>query len=169
MHFRKNNTSCFHVENCIVWCHGLHLYVYFGLFVFYLLIANCSFWQCPRTFSFVVVIHLKNVSHFSLMFYFWTYCFFLVGFVGPVFWLWRRNWAVVCLWARLVPGAKHAGAGVPGRHQCQEGAKRACGVLAREKGLRATRQDALLTSDNSLTKKRHWTSLNFLNFTESAK
>lgn len=38
----------------------------------------------------VVVIHLKNVSHFALMFYFWTYCFFLVGLVGPVFGEWRR-------------------------------------------------------------------------------
>ena len=48
--------------------------------------------------------------------------------------------------------AGHAGAGGPGRHRRQEGAKRACGVLAKGMGPCASRQGALWSGDRSLTK-----------------
>ena len=63
----KKNTSCFHVENCIVVRRGLHLYVDFGLPAFYLLIvsgsADTHFFVCCYSFK-------KCFSFFFLMFYF---------------------------------------------------------------------------------------------------
>ena len=50
------------MENCIVVRRGLHSYVDFGLPAFYLLIVSGS--ADAHIFLFVV-IHLKNVSHFS--------------------------------------------------------------------------------------------------------
>ena len=64
---QKKNTSCFHVENCIVVRRGLHLYVDFGLPAFYLLIvsgsADALFFVCCYSFK-------KCFSFFFLMFYF---------------------------------------------------------------------------------------------------
>ena len=70
----------------------------------------------------------------------------------------ERRSAVVCLLSAATGGpdaSEDAGEGGPARHQRQEGSTHACEAPDKREGLHATRHGAMLTSDNSLTKKRH--------------
>ena len=51
--------------------------------------------------------------------------------------------------------AKHAGAGVPGRHRRQEGAKHACGASDKQARLRASSQTHSEHVTEVLSEKRH--------------
>ena len=51
--------------------------------------------------------------------------------------------------------AEAIGVGDARRHRHLRPSKRACGALARDKGLGATRQGARMIGDKSLTEKRH--------------